>query len=427
FIEGTPPACPAPAGLSATNLTYSSADLGWTSDGTAFDIKWGAPGFNVETEGTLEEDFENGGTLSGLDSNTTYQFYVRNNCGVDGLSVWAGPFEFMTACESISIFPWTENFEGITAPALPDCWGYIDANNDGDFWKTWTEYGVGSSNAVGLYTDFNSGNNNDYLILPRFALTGNEQLKFSVRARSTTEPNDYRVVLSTTGNQATDFSVELFPLTVVSSITHTEIDPIDLSSYSGDVYIAIHVPNGGLDGYYIYFDNFTIEERPSCPPPIGLSVSNITSNSADLSWTSDGENFEISWGEGNFDPEDGTIVSCSNGGTLSGLDSSATHRFYVRQVCGDEVSSWAGPTAFTTLLAPATIPWMEAFATTAIPTGWSNTGFSFGTAPGITNAPGGVDGNVIYKNLYGFDTSGSFQTIQVGLVSEGDVLSFIYK
>src|SRR5690606_11019577 len=80
-----------------------------------------------------------------------------------------------------------------------------------------------------------------------------------------------------------------------------------------------------------------------------------------------------------------------------------------------------------TLLAPAPTPWAEPFATTAIPTGWNNTGFSFGTASGITNAPGGVDGNVIYKNLYDFATSGSFQTIQVGLVSEGDVLSFIYK
>src|SRR5690606_5719683 len=64
FIEGTPPACPEPAGLSATNLTSNSADLGWTSDGEQFDIKWGAPGFNVETEGTLVEDFVSGATLS---------------------------------------------------------------------------------------------------------------------------------------------------------------------------------------------------------------------------------------------------------------------------------------------------------------------------------------------------------------------------
>src|SRR5690606_32342247 len=90
------PSCLEPSALTSTNLTYSSAYLAWTSDGTAFDIKWGAPGFDVETEGTLVEDFENGATLSGLDSNTTYEFYVRNNCGGGDLSAWAGPYSFYT-------------------------------------------------------------------------------------------------------------------------------------------------------------------------------------------------------------------------------------------------------------------------------------------------------------------------------------------
>src|SRR5690606_22328435 len=90
-----PPSCLPPTGLTATNLTYSSADLSWTSDGTAFDIKWGTPGFDVETEGNLEEDFENGGTLSGLEAETTYEFYVRQNCGEE-MSDWAGPYSFYT-------------------------------------------------------------------------------------------------------------------------------------------------------------------------------------------------------------------------------------------------------------------------------------------------------------------------------------------
>src|SRR5690606_16658551 len=88
-IEVLPaPACLPPSALTATNLTTNSADLGWTSDGNVFEIKWGAPGFDVETEGTLVEDFESGATLSGLDPNTTYQFYVRQNCGTEE-SDWA--------------------------------------------------------------------------------------------------------------------------------------------------------------------------------------------------------------------------------------------------------------------------------------------------------------------------------------------------
>src|SRR5690606_16064346 len=96
FLVEEIPSCLEPTDLTATNITSNSADLSWTSDGETFDIKWGMSGFDVETEGTLEEGFENGGTLSGLASQTTYQFYVRQNCGGGDLSVWAGPFSFTT-------------------------------------------------------------------------------------------------------------------------------------------------------------------------------------------------------------------------------------------------------------------------------------------------------------------------------------------
>src|SRR5690606_32077812 len=193
-------------------------------------------------------------------------------------------------------------------------------------------------------------------------------------------------------------------------------------------YIAFR-HNSNSNSWYYWLDDFVVELLPSCIEPSALTATNLTYSSADLSWTSDGTAFDIKWGTPGFDvEEEGALEEdFENGGTLSGLEAETTYEFYVRQNCGEEMSDWSGPYAFTTLLDPASITWMEAFATTAIPTGWSNTGFSFGTAPGITNAPGGVDGNVIYKNLYGFDTSGSFQTIQAGLVSEGDVLSFIYK
>src|SRR5690606_31962664 len=99
--------------LTATNLTSNSADLGWTSDGTAFDIKWGAPGFDVETEGNLEEDFENGATLSGLSPQTTYQFYVRQDCGGE-ISAWAGPFSFTTPCAPATT-GFSQNFDAGSA------------------------------------------------------------------------------------------------------------------------------------------------------------------------------------------------------------------------------------------------------------------------------------------------------------------------
>src|SRR5690606_14335046 len=69
--------CDAPTNLTATNITSVSATLGWTSDGNNFDIEWGTQGF-TQGSGTLVTDIAtNSYTLTNLDYNTQYQFYIR--------------------------------------------------------------------------------------------------------------------------------------------------------------------------------------------------------------------------------------------------------------------------------------------------------------------------------------------------------------
>lgn len=348
------PSCLEPSALTASNFTTAGADLGWTAGAseTAWNVEVVEAG-TTPTGTATATGVSNPYTESGLNPATVYEFYVQADCGGD-TSPWVGPFEFSTLCNPVTTFPWTEDFESITTPALPVCWNYSDNNADSDFFKTWTGYGVGDSNAAGLYTDYNAGNNDDYLILPQFTLTGNERLKFSVRARSSTEPNDYRVVLSTTGNAPTDFTQELLALTTVSSTTHTEIDAINLSAYTGDVYIAIHVPSGGLDGWYIYFDDFIVEPLPSCVEPSALDVPSLTYTSADLTWTAGGT--ETLW---NIEVVDITAGGSVTGTptvtgvtaipyTVTGLTADNDYEFYVQADCGSGTSTWVGPFAFYT-------------------------------------------------------------------------------
>src|SRR5690606_15359232 len=91
-VLGTPPACPAPTALTA-EVTANSATLGWIGTGN-FDIKWGASGFDVETEGTLVAGASNPYNLGGLTTGVSYQFYVRQDCDGD-FSDWVGPFSFV--------------------------------------------------------------------------------------------------------------------------------------------------------------------------------------------------------------------------------------------------------------------------------------------------------------------------------------------
>ncbi|WP_336069041.1 T9SS-dependent choice-of-anchor J family protein [Mesoflavibacter sp. CH_XMU1404-2] len=349
------PSCIEPSALTASNVTSSSADLSWTAGGT--ETSWNIELVDVTAGGTVTGTATATGvvnpyTLSGLTANNDYEYYVQADCGGD-TSAWEGPFALTTLCNPITSYPWTEDFESVSTPDLPNCWSYINNNGDTDYWRTYTTYGVGGSTTAGLYTDFNSGNNDDYLVLPQFTLTGNERLKFSVRARSSSEPNDYRVVLSTLGSTPTDFTEELLPLTQVSSTTQTEITPIDLSGYTGDVFIAIHVPSGGLDGYYIYFDEFVVEPIPSCIEPSALTASNVTSSSADLSWTAGGT--ETSWNIELVDVTAGgtvtgtaTATGVTNPHSLTGLAEDNDYEYYVQADCGGDTSAWAGPYTFST-------------------------------------------------------------------------------
>ena len=366
------PDCVAPTALVAANLTTTTADISWTSDGTTFNVEYGTSGFTLGT-GTTSVVSTNAAALTALATNTSYDVYVQNDCGTSGMSTWTDLITFTTLCDAVTTFPWTEDFEGITTPSLPSCWSENDNNADTDYWKTYDTYGVASSNAAGMYTDYNidgswSGpgtNNDDYLILPQFALTGNERLKFSVRSRSSGEPNDYKVVLSTSSNDPTDFTTDLMALTV-STATHTE-QVIDLSAYSGNVYIAIHVPADGLDGYYLYVDDFTVEALPSCLEVTDLAVTNLTNISADLSWTAGATEtaWNIEYGATDFTLGAGTTVAVTaNSYALMGLTANTSYDFYVQSDCGaNGTSVMVGPFTFATPCSAFTVPYFEGFET----------------------------------------------------------------
>src|SRR5690606_19891785 len=80
-----------------------------------------------------------------------------------------------------------------------------------------------------------------------------------------------------------------------SNTTYAE-QVTDLSAYSGTVYIAWHVPSGGLDGWRLYIDDVNVNVIPTCFPPADITVSNVTTSSADLSWTDNASgsyNYEV--------------------------------------------------------------------------------------------------------------------------------------
>jgi len=93
-----PSLCPPAQNLSATNVTQTTAQLTWTTSGGGgtFTVEYGAPGFVQGTGTIINNVAANNVVISGLTISTPYQYYVRQNCGINGNSIIAGPANFST-------------------------------------------------------------------------------------------------------------------------------------------------------------------------------------------------------------------------------------------------------------------------------------------------------------------------------------------
>ena len=350
------PSCLAPINLVAKNLTTTSAKLMWTEFGTATSwvIEYGPAGFLPGTGTTVVDNNGTiGETISGLSAGTKYDFYVKSDCGAGDTSAWAGPKQFSTTCEPIASFPWNEDFSGILNGEIPNCWIVVDNNDDARTFQGDESFGVGGSESVGMYTDFNNGNNDDYLILPPFNLNENQSLTFQTLLLNAAQPDVFEVVLSTTENDIEDFTTVVLPLTTVSTAGPTS-HTIDLSAYSGIVHLAVHIPNSSTDGYYIYFDDFVMVDLfIACPPVTDLNANPYPDGTVMVSWTSAGTESQwiVEYGLPGFTPGTGTTVTVNGDPEtlLTGLESNTSYEFYVTAVCGPTESSiLAGPVTFRT-------------------------------------------------------------------------------
>lgn len=250
------PECPPVSALMADQIGETNANLRWTagSNETSWEFAYGLKPFDTPAGAGTPTSSNTVNPLSGLESNTEYEFYVRANCG-SNFSSWIGPVTFRTLCGAITTFPYLEGFEpgSVNQP----CWKVIDGNGDGDAWNM--NYNVNPYSGVEcamMYTDFNTANN-DWLISPRLTLNGGQALKFWTRTYSAGEPDQLEVMLSTSGSEIVDFTETLMASTLINFTSYQQYI-IDLSAYTGDVYIAFVRRLAPADGWRLYIDDVEV-------------------------------------------------------------------------------------------------------------------------------------------------------------------------
>jgi hypothetical protein len=298
-VTYTTPSCVNPT-ATISDITGAGATATWAAANGAASYDWEVvPTGNAQGTGVI--DFGSGeagltASITGLTGNTEYDFLISSDCDSD----YAIAVSFTTTCDGVLIteFPWGEDFsdsDPIIAqgyPYLPACWTTIDNNVDNYLFRGYSDVGTDGAWGLAMYTYPTNGSNDDYLVLPQFSLPTDMTLSYQVKSDYGFSPywNDYKVLLSTTGIDPADFTEELLPLTVVTNTTYAT-QTIDLSAYSGDVYIAMHIPAGGNRGYYLKFDEFQIFETPVAPlcavnlsPADGETDLALTGSAVNLSW-----------------------------------------------------------------------------------------------------------------------------------------------
>jgi hypothetical protein len=176
------PTCPAPVSLLASNISFTTANIGWieTGNATAWEYQVGIAGFIPAATGTAVSI--NPKPISGLSANTTYDFYVRSDCGSE-FSSWSGPATFSTLCNDIASLPFNEGFEAAWSPG---CWADPETAEYG--WDR-SVFGAPHSGSQWAYCNLA----NSQLTTPGVNLSVNSRLVFWYRVEDAAYPQDMAV------------------------------------------------------------------------------------------------------------------------------------------------------------------------------------------------------------------------------------------
>ena len=281
-----------------------------------------------------------------------------------------------------------ENFSSSTYP--PDGWtrytgtldGSLSSSNSSWSRRTTTPISGGYSVAFNMYST-----RNYWLVTPSITLPANSTLELDVAA---TEYNSadpatsmgsneiFYIVVSTDGgetwtteNVVAQYDYETSPsLSDFTTPTHLTVS---LANYTGDVKIGFygHKPSSGGD-WDIHIGNILVSAPASCNRPTVLTVEDITSSAAAVSWTMNESNPNASVNlqytlatDANWENPIATITNATNPYSLTELIANTQYKVRVQADCGaGDVSSWKEAT-FKTLCATIVVTgenaWTENF------------------------------------------------------------------
>lgn len=369
------PACCTAQQMSAVPGTYE-ADLTWAGTSNTFDLYYKSvtdTDYMVVQGVSLTDGHY---MLSGLTPGTAYYWYLVSNCD-SALSYTSSVGAFTTLCEGVTELPQSWNFEsGLTAGTseypLPYCWEKVGIGNEPfPYVFTSTLYTHSGNHTLFFYNLYP----NTFGVMPnvdanQFPMSG---IQVSFYARLSAMMGDTRLVVGIMENPSDTAS--FVPIDTLVLGNEYPADPyiVPFADYEGyGTYVAFKNIAASPVTNYIFIDDVTLSEIPSCPAPTGVA-SFPASNFANLRWDNMTEGYYHLY----YRVESDSVYSSQmflfltdSIYTLGNLSPATEYSFYVVSVCdnGSEVPSEVY--SFTTLCEPEVAPYVENFGSGTLPLCW---------------------------------------------------------
>lgn len=416
------PSCVEPTAVTVTNITNSSASVSWTAPATVpangYEYYYSTTNTAPTTTSVATGTSATASTpLSSLSPSTTYYIWVRSVCSSTQKSAWSNGITFTTACNPITTFPWSENFDTMTTignGVLPSCWTTTGGFSSSYLFTTQNAASQtyndprSAPNYVTIYYPTTAA----YLWAPAMTLTAGQSYDFSFYwAGDATSGwvGDVLVNNSPSATGATNLNTFVTQTTTTTN-AYTKVTVTFVPATTGSYNFGIKSFSATSAPYYMGFDDFNVQLTPACAEPTSVAVNSITSSSATLSWnapaTAPANGYVYAYSTTNTTPTSGTATTATSI-PLSQLAPLTTYYYWVRSVCSATSNSAWVTGSFTTSAAPPAND--DCFnATTLTPGATFAQNPIVGTTLGSTNTapalaasclftPTNVGGNVWYK------------------------------
>ena len=380
------PACMSPSLVTASDITFSSANISWTENGnaTAWVVEYGLADFEPGTGSTIQINDTTSVTLTNLMDNTEYRVDVSAVCADGNYSNSASKY-------------FTTPLAPVTIPYSTDFSDTADRNwllNNGTNVNWWTMGTVNGTNALYVTCDsvlqpaqYTITTTSVISAVKSLLIGTTEEVKisFDINIGGEGQFDFIKLFFSpdsiTYPAMTTTFNVS-YCMPSYSSYAYNFTDYLSYSTYhqypykfnltnGNTVHIDAVMPNPYTNPtstsvanlVFLWRNDYMSGTQPgaiisnvsvtpvSCTRPVNLLAGNITENSADISWLPSGT--ETAWNVQYKADTASTWTAISVSSTtytLTGLLPETTYNVRVQANCGEgETSLWTAVETFTTL------------------------------------------------------------------------------